>query len=156
MTTSDNIADIDGTNGELTIQTEEGVEISMVFGNLAPSRESASNALNYYMLITARVMDSILVEPSKPTPPTPPEGEELSEEASEQYAEILKDHANALKQWKNKLDSAAVTTEGLNSLHGKWYYIINEDILKALRPEVATKATENTENASAKSPKKTE
>lgn len=133
LSKTDDRTEIDGSNGKLSIQTTDGVEISVLFGGLAPTNESAADSLNYYVMITAHVMDAVLTEPEKPEPA---EGEELSEQEA-------KDYAIAVKAWKAQKENAVRTTENFNKLHGEWYYVFNEQTLKSLRPEFAPATPRN-------------
>lgn len=123
---TDGEIDIDGANGETVVKTTEGVEISLVYGGLALTREAEADSLNYYMMVYARLADSMKKEPAKPEPA---DGTPLTEEEEKEYA-------RKLEAWKKQSKAAATAVEEFNKKHGEWYYIIREEILRFLRPEM--------------------
>lgn len=117
----------EGANGKLDVFTTDGVKTTLVLGSLATTSESATDALNYYMMIVAVVQDDMK---TKPTAPEPAEGTELSEQEAKLYA-------REVEAWEKKSKSARLLTSEINRIHGGWYYIISEDVLEALRPAVS-------------------
>ena len=124
---SEDGVELDGSSGELTVNTAEGVKVSILIGNLATSTESAANALNYNLMIVADVTDDMKSQPEKPTAA---EGGQLSEDEEREFA-------RQLEEWTAKSKNAKAAAEQINRIHGDWYYIVSEDVVEALRPEIS-------------------
>lgn len=124
-----------GSNGAANIQTNTGLDITLVFGGLAVTREAEPNSLNYYMMAYARLADSMKSEPEKPAPA---DGDTLSEAEEREYA-------RQLETWKDQSKAAVTAVKEFNQKHGGWYYIIGENVLTRLRPEIVVNSTPTVE-----------
>lgn len=116
-----------GANGGLTVSSVQGVETSMLFGSIATSGEASADSVNYYMMLVARVAQDLQKSPAAPEPEK--EGEELTDDQKKAFAK-------ATKAWKTNLEAATQTVNDINRQHASWFYVISEESVRMLRPEI--------------------
>ena len=116
-----------GSNGSVTVVSEQGVEVTLLFGGITTTSEAPADSLNYQMMVIAKVTPELKNEPVPPKPQN--EGEELTDEQK-------KELARATKQWKSNLESATQRVAEFNRQHANWYYVVSDELVSGLRPDL--------------------
>ena len=47
-----------------------------------------------------------------------------------------KAYLRAVSAWEKAVNNAKQIAQDLNAIHGDWYYLVSEDIIKAIRPDL--------------------
>ena len=115
----------DAVSGQIHVSTPDGVIMSLSVGQIAGAVQDGSGRFNYYVIITARVDETRFQPPEKPA--NLPEDPESSE---------YKTYMRSVEEVKQRLANARQSARGINSLHGDWYYLIADDMINLLRPEI--------------------
>ena len=141
--------DFMSVGGEVSVETNDGVVITLYIGNIAEKSDATDVQLNYYVMLCAGVDESLLPEPEKPADP---------EE---------KAYLRLVEERKGKIKAARLRAAGLNQRYAPWFYIVSEDVIDNLRPGIdlgpaavgsvpdqATSAASDAEKSDSKAEKK--
>lgn len=130
---ANSIHNFNAIGGEVVVRTSDGVSISVLIGSLAESPSLGNLSLNHHIMLVAGVDQSILPVPKSPKK----DDEELSQ--SQQKAYLRK-----LEERKSKLKTAVQRAGELNQVYADWYYIVSEEIIAGLRPELEIEKSTST------------
>ena len=136
-------SEILGTNGDIRIIQDDGVEYVLRFGVTRNTAESASEGkLNRYMLATARFRSESIPEPTLLPEPggqvgpaeSKPESEKTDEErALEQNRDkIARENQRKKDDYNNKVKKATTKVKELNARFADWFYVINEETYRKI------------------------
>ena len=112
-------------SGSVTIAAREGVLITLFLGRTGTQNSMSKTRFNHFMMIHAGVDHSRLKEPSRP--------EGLADDESEENKKFRRQ----LEQWNESVKAAQRLADDLNALHADWFYLVSEDIVKRLLPDVS-------------------
>lgn len=118
--------DLDSEGGEISVQTGDGVVVTLWIGSLAKSADSGNLLLSRHVMVLAGVDESILPEPKKPAANSDAEAAEKSEKA----------YLRAVEARKTKLKSAYLRASEFNQKNADWIYVVSDDVIDKIRPEV--------------------
>lgn len=110
--------EFDSVGGQVSIETNDGVVITLYIGGIAEKTDGADVQLSYYVMLTAGVDESILPEPEEPADPD-----------DKAYLRLVDERNQIIK-------SAQLRAAGLNQRFAPWYYVVTEDIINNIRPDV--------------------
>jgi hypothetical protein len=113
--------------GELVVTTADGVSVSILIGALLENPTGIELTLNYYLMLHAQVDESVFPVPERPS------DEGLSEEESEKQN---KAYLREIEQRGDKIKNASLRASALNQTFADWFYVVSEDIVSGLRPEL--------------------
>ncbi|MCH2177166.1 MAG: DUF4340 domain-containing protein [Mariniblastus sp.] len=116
----------DPVSGDVRIYTPTGVVMTMSFGAIAGTTQDGTGKLNYAMIITAGINKEALKLPKKPA--------DLNEDPN---SDENKAFQRSVQDAQGRIEVAQNTANELNKLHSDWYYIIGDDVIKRLRPEIS-------------------
>ena len=116
----------DSTGGSVTVRTADGVTVTLYIGAIDNQTRNNSLKLNHYLMLVAGVDESLIPEPEKPQAANEDSGDTESQKV------YLRKVAERVKQLKIGRQRAAA----LNESFSRWYYIISEDTVARLRPEL--------------------
>jgi len=144
----------ESAGGRVRVVTGSGIAISMYLGELFSKVETDSNLARYAMFHAA-------LDQSRFPEPEAPVAVGGVEPTDEQRREFNRLH----EAWKKKIDAGREMVSALNSRHGRWYYVLDENVVSrvmptlpklepvtppaATQPEAAKPATGSTEKDSA-------
>jgi len=114
----------EGSNGEVSVATTDGVRVRLLLGSLAQGADSDSLDLHFHAMLIAQLEDSTFEEPEKP--------EGVEEDSSENKA-----YLRALEELDRKRKSATMRIDELNRNWSKWIYVIPETTVNAIRPDIS-------------------
>ncbi|MEE2825436.1 MAG: DUF4340 domain-containing protein [Planctomycetota bacterium] len=115
----------DSASGNVRLYTPTGLIMTLSFGAIAGTTQDGSGNLNYVMTITAGVNDDVHQIPEKPA--------DLNEDPT---SDENKAYQRSVQEAKEKREAARNAANELNRIHADWYYVIGDDVLKRLRPEI--------------------
>lgn len=162
--------EIFSTEGEVAIGMKDGVEYLLRFGNLQlesdeeektpaaegddPAKPDASDGVNRYLFVVARVNADLLEKPELEEVPSAEEkaGDESDEseddasdeadetdettddqaDASESAEEIEQRNQRKQDEYDDKLAKAKERVAELNGRFGDWYYVISDEVYKKI------------------------
>jgi len=113
-----NSYDFDAVGGEVYVRHTDGVKVVLHIGDVAKGAISDNLRVSLYVMITAGVDESIFTMPEKPEDPED------------------KDYLRKLKQRDDAIKSATIRASSFNQLHANWIYLVPEDVIEAIRPDV--------------------
>ncbi len=116
----------DSISGNIRVYSPTGLVMTMSFGDLAGTTQDGTGNLNYVMMITAGVNHDVHKLPEKP--------ENLNEDPT---SDENKAYQRSLQNAKDKIEAVQNAANELNKIHADWYYIIEDDVIKKLRPEIS-------------------
>lgn len=111
-------------NGQIAVAMAEGVRITVSIGDFAGENSRSTGKLNYYVMINAAVDHQFLPEPMRPVG--------LPDDESEQNRAFRR----TVEVWSKATREAQRLARELNALHGDWFYLISEEDIANLRPEI--------------------
>ena len=112
----------ESTGGRSTLTTNEGVKITATVGVRAGAVPGDGTKLTYHVLFTAGFDESRI-------PTLQPLAEGVSEDVIKEY----KKKENAIKEIK---ENVRTTLEDLNAVFSDWYFVLDEDAISRLRPNL--------------------
>lgn len=141
------------SDGELVVDTQDGVRYLLRFGQIAglgeqPAQsvepgEAVANSLNRYMFVSVSVNEDQFPEPEMPVLPDGAEAlpddqtdgaESLSDnELALEVERIKKAYQRQLDQRNDQIEAAKTKVSALNYRFADWYYIVSDDVFKKLR-----------------------
>lgn len=116
----------DSTGGSIKVRTADGVVITLHIGAIDNQTRNNSLKLNHNLMLVAGVDESLFPEPEKP------EGADDDSDDKDTQKVYLRKLAERTKQLKIGRQRAAA----LNDSFSRWYYIVSEDTIERLRPEL--------------------
>ena len=131
---SDGKREFRGANGSITVVSEQGIEVSVLFGGITTTNEAPADSLNYQMIVIAKIASELDEKPVAPKPDE--EGGELTDEQKKEFA-------RATKEWKQKLESAKQQVQDINRQHAEWYYVVSDELVSRIRPDLSQEPTAN-------------
>ena len=135
--------DFQSINGEIEVTTTDGVKTTISIGEVGSQNSAGSGQLNYFVLISSAIDSKFLPEPVRPNG--------LENDESDENKEFLK----KVKQWETAVERAKQRANEMNSINADWFYLVGEDIIKNLRPEIPLPIVarpKKVENVSAQEP----
>jgi hypothetical protein len=114
------------SDGEVTIRTDDGVAVSILIGNLAENPTDGNLTLQRYVMLYAFTDQSIFPQPEKPAANDDPE---LANQEEKEYLREVADRAK-------KIEKAKLRARELNQSYADWIYVVPEDIVNGLRPDL--------------------
>jgi hypothetical protein len=112
---------LESKNGQTIISTSGGVNWTLNFGSVAPNPNATDAQIMYYLLITATANEAAFPPPAEPADPN--------------NEDQKRDYERAVKRRDDNVARARNLASQYNIRHAPWLYLINEDALRALRPE---------------------
>ncbi|MEM7783560.1 MAG: DUF4340 domain-containing protein [Planctomycetota bacterium] len=117
----------DSAGGEITVETKDGVRVTMYVGGIsANSAKTEILQVSRYAIMVAGLDESVVDMPTRPKLSGNPE------EAEKQNKAYLRE----VEARKNQLKTAAIRASEFNQQFADWIYIIPENIIANLRPEL--------------------
>jgi hypothetical protein len=113
--------------GKVSIENQDGVVVTLNIGSDA-GKASEDMQLSYYALMTAGVNESIIPEPKKP--------EEIEDDA-EANDKVQKNYLRLVKEREDKIAAAKIRAAEINQQHADWVYVVLENVIENIRPDVA-------------------
>lgn len=115
----------DSVSGQIHVTTPTGVVLTISIGQIAGTVQDGSGRLNYYVIYTATVDYDKLKLPEKPA--------DLNEDTeSPEYRAYMR----SVEEARQQQETARQIADGLNSLHADWYYLIDEQVIRSIRPDI--------------------
>ena len=122
------------SNGEVLINTKDGVTYLLRFGNIAGveknSTDSSTGGLNRFLFVAARVNEALFPMPEMDRSITEGVGEGATDD---QVARAKRLYQRKLDQRDENLAKAKRKVADLNYRFADWYYIIPEDFFRKVR-----------------------
>ncbi len=122
--------------GEVSVRTGEGVVLTILIGSLVDSVTSGDLTLNHYVMLYASVDDSLLPTPESPAANDDPE---LADKRQKAYLRQLEDR-------KEKMKAANLRAAEFNQSFADWYYVVSENVVNGLRPDLSINPPTPAEN----------
>lgn len=113
----------EGSNGEVSVATTDGVRVRLLLGSIAQGADSENLDLHFHGMLVAQQEDSAFKDPEKP--------EGVEEDSSENKA-----YLRAMEELDRKRKSATMRIDELNRNWSKWIYVIPESAVNAIRPDI--------------------
>ena len=110
--------DFQAVGGEVYVRHGDGVKVTLHIGDVATGAISDSLRVSLYAMVSAGVDESIFALPPKPEDPKD------------------KAYLRQLKQRDDAIKAARSRASGLNQLHANWIYLVPEDVIESIRPDV--------------------
>ena len=114
----------ESTNGQVHVTTTDGVKTTISIGQVGSENTEGSGKLNYYAMVNSSIDNTFLKKPTRPS------GVE-NDESDENKAYLRK-----VEQWNNAVEKAEQRAAELNAVNADWFYLISEDIIEQLRPDI--------------------
>ena len=111
-------------NGSVSLSTREGVVITLSFGKTGNQNSMSKARFNHFTMITAGVDHELLKEPIRP--------DGLADDDSE----ANKKFRRLLDGWQEAVKGAQRMADDLNAVHSDWFYLVSEDVVKRLLPDL--------------------
>ena len=119
------LLDISAANGHVRVATGDGVVTTISIGRPGTPNSKDKAKLNYFVMLNSAIDSAFLKKPTRPA--------NVKEDESEENKAYLRAVAN----WEKEVERARQTSNDLNAIHGGWYYLVSEDVIQAIRPELA-------------------
>lgn len=116
----------DAVGGNVTVRTGTGVVVTVLIGSLVDNVTAGDLTLNHYVMLYASVDESLLPEPEAPAANDDPE----------QADKEQKSYLREVEQRKEKIKAAKLRASEFNQSFADWYYIVSEEIITGLRPDL--------------------
>ena len=130
--------DFASVGGKVSIENEDGVVVTLNIGTDA-GKASEDMQLSYFALMTAGVDESILPEPQKPKEI---EGDaEANETAEKTYLRLVKER-------KDQINAAKIRASEFNQQHADWVYVVLENVIENIRPDITVSVGSKTADVS--------
>lgn len=138
------------SNGELIVQTKDGIEYVLRFGRIVTGTraEAASGDLNRYLMVTTRVNEDFFPMPIRqqastsgdvPPPPggsvPPPGGDDTAAQETDdvQQRQQEREFQRQVDERNERIKLAKLRVRELNDRFADWYYVISEEAYGKLR-----------------------
>jgi hypothetical protein len=121
-----NVYEIDSSGGEVSVETMDGVVLTLNIGGIANQAGKDGLQLNYYALITAGVDESVLPKPEKQKATDNEEENQNNEKAYKRDLQMLQDVVKLSRSRASEI----------NQKHADWVYIVSEKVIENIRPDV--------------------
>lgn len=149
------LIEIYSMNGEVGVNTKDGITYLLRFGKNRPSEEGLEGTLDRYMMVSATVNEDFFPMPEEPTLPTAtadstddgapappgsdtkPETEETDsdDDLEKERRRLQTEYRREVELRNEKFKQAEDRVAELNRRFGDWYFVISEDSFKNLRIE---------------------
>ncbi len=116
--------DIASDNGQIRIATNEGVITTVSIGSVGSPNSAGKSKLNYFVMLNSGIDSKFLQKPVRPPG--------VEEDESDENRAYLR----AVAAWEKAMSNAKQIAQELNVIHGDWYYLVSEDIIKTIRPDL--------------------
>ena len=116
--------------GEVSVRRSDGVAISLLVGEIVESPTPGDLSLNYLVMLYATVDEAAF---SIPTPPADSADPATADKEQKAYLRLVEARSANLK-------SAVQRASELNQSYADWYYVVSEDIINGLRPDLILQA----------------
>lgn len=125
LSTENSKQQFDATNGELTVTLADGVSYQILVGNLVNDLAGGSSGLKllYQVMIRAEVDSSVIPKVEKPA--------DVDTDES-----IKKAYLRKVKDRDQRLSVARSQVKNFNRIHSQWLYVMDEDVIGLLLPEM--------------------
>lgn len=136
-------------NGDLIVDTREGIRYTIRFGNVRGDEASADLRLDRYMMVTTSLNEDMFPMPEPPATAAAPStdsdapspdnaaAENTSGAAQEPDDEAARradaEYRRAVEERQTKLEAARRRVEQLNQRFADWYYVVSEASYRAVR-----------------------
>ena len=110
--------DFEAVGGEVYVRHGDGVKVTLHIGDVATGTISDNLRVSLHVMVTAGVDESIFETPQTPEDPK-----------DKEYLRKLKERNDAIK-------AASIRATGLNQLHANWIYLVPEDVIENIRPDI--------------------
>ena len=110
--------DFQAVGGEVYVRHGDGVKVTLHIGDVATGSISDNLRVSLHVMVSAGVDESVFAIP--PTPEDPQD----------------KEYLRKLKQRDDAIKAANIRASGLNQLHANWIYLVPEDVIESIRPDV--------------------
>lgn len=148
--------EIVASNGEVAVDTKDGVQYILRFGNVSGAEEQSGDEpgdqikLNRFLFVTAQLSPYTLVEPTyEPEPAGPPaaadapKSDDAAQPADSDPAKpadpqalerdrIKRENDRKRNDYNDKRKKAMARVAELNARFADWYYVISEDVYKKI------------------------
>ncbi len=128
-------------SGEVSVRTGEGVDFTILIGSLVDSVTAGDLTLNHYFMLYASVDESLLPAPEAPA------ANDDAEQADKEQKAYLRD----VEKRKEKIKAAKLRASEFNQSFADWYYIVSEDVITGLRPDLTIPAPVKSNETSSES-----
>jgi hypothetical protein len=108
----------DALNGEVSVGTADGVVTTLYIGDVAKNAASDTLRVSLHVMICSGVDESLLPQIEEPADPQD------------------KEYLRKVQQRNEILKSARIRASELNQRHADWFYLVPENVIEVLRPEV--------------------
>ena len=123
--------DFESVGGEVSVTTADGLVTTLYIGTIAAKTNADELELSYNVMLVAGVDESILPEPVKPEPNDDPEIAEKEE----------KEYLRKIEQRKEAIKAVQVRASEANQRHADWIYIVSENVIENIRPDLDLSST---------------
>lgn len=110
--------DFEAVGGEVYVRHGDGVKVTLHIGDVATGAISDNLRVSLHVMVSAGVDESVFAIP--PTPDDPQD----------------KEYLRKLKQRDDAIKAASIRASGLNQLHANWIYLVPEDVIESIRPDI--------------------
>lgn len=131
----------DATGGSVKVRTADGVAVTIYIGAIDSQTRNNSLKLNHYLMLVAGFDESLIPAPDEPTRSGDDSSDnevEDGDSASEDFESVddQKIYLRKVAERERKLKIGRQRASALNESFSKWYYIVSEDVVSRLRPEL--------------------
>ncbi len=117
-------------HGDVSVNTEAGVIMTVLVGKVGGANSRRKGKLNYFVMINAGVNNDLLAEPIRP--------DDLPDDESAENKEFRRRY----EAWQQTVQAAERKAAEINAIHGDWIYLISEEIIDILQPQIPLPAIE--------------
>jgi hypothetical protein len=132
----------DGAAGEVRIETMDGVSVTMYIGDISKERADSNFQVSRYVMLCAGVNEKALPMPIEP---------EYSKDA-EKAKQEEKTYLRKVETRNGKLQNSRIRAAELNQQFADWIYMIPEDVIENLRPDLELPTSEEAATAATAAP----
>ncbi len=134
----------EAVGGSVEVRTADGVVISILIGAIDSQARNNSLKLNHYLMLVAGFDESLVPMPEKPTRSDNSDGNDEDNDAEDgdsasddfENEDDQKVYLRKVAERERQLKIGRQRASALNESFSKWYYIVSEDIVSRLRPEL--------------------
>jgi hypothetical protein len=127
--------------GDVSVRTGEIVVFTILIGSLVDSVTAGDLTLNHYVMLYASVDESLLPAPEAPA----------ANDDAEQADKGQKAYLREVEKRKEKIKAAKLRASEFNQSFADWYYIVSEDVITGLRPDLTIPAPVKSNETSSES-----
>ena len=143
---------IQSVNGDLTVDTRDGIRYTIRFGDVRDAEAAADLKLDRYMMVTTSVNEAMFPMPEMgavqdspapagdapapndaPTPDASAEQDNAADSGDDEQRRAEAAYRRAVEERKSRLAAAQRRVDELNQRFGDWYYVVSEASYRAVR-----------------------